>query len=139
MEDDSTSTLSLKRLFLLMGGVSALMVGALLYTKLYQPGHVSLAEVRAIDRLCQRYADDIMTNLTRQGVKEEPVFFRQIHECLAACRAYLVTSRAKGVTLNLSGPVEVPACLMRPTGEGGAVLEGSSGRGGATGEAQETP
>ena len=128
MEDDSKSPLSLSRLFMLMGGVSALMVGALLYTKLYQPGHVSLAEVRAIDRLCQRYADDIMTNISRQGVKEEPVFFRQIHECLAACRVYLVTSRAKGVTLNLSAPLEVPACLMRPTPEGGAALESPGGR-----------
>ena len=119
--------LSLKQLFVLMGSVSALMVAALVYTKLYHPEHVSVAEVRSIDRLCQRYADDIMENLTRQGVKEEPVFFRQIHECLAACRAYLVTSRAKGATLNLSAPLEVPACLMRPTPEGGAALEAPRG------------
>jgi len=118
--------LSLKQLFALMGAISALMVAALLYTKAYHPEHVSLAEVRAIDRLCQRSADDIMENLTRQGVTEERVFFRQIHECLAACRAYLVTSRAKGVALQSSAPPPVPACLTRPATASPPVTPGAT-------------
>ena len=104
--------LSLKQLFWLMGSVSTLMIAALLYTKRAHPGHVSVAEVRAIDRLCQRYADDIMSKLSQeQGVEDQEQFFKGIHECLASCRTYLVTSRAKGVTLQ-GVQLEVPACLQ---------------------------
>jgi len=109
--------LSLKQLFWLMGSVSALMIAALLYTKRAHPDHVSVAEVRAIDRLCQRYADDIMSKLSKeQGAEDQERFFKGIHECLASCRTYLVTSRAKGVTLR-GVQLEVPACLQMSSPE----------------------
>ena len=109
--------MSLKQLFLLMGSVSFLMVVAVVYTKVGRPGYVSYGEVRAIDRLCQRSADDIMSKLVKsksKSLQSERAFIAQIHTCLKACRSYLIQSRAKGVHSGES-PVAIPECLLDPT------------------------
>jgi len=106
--------ISLKQLFWLMGTVSALMIAALLYTKLGRTGHVSFGEVRAIDRLCQRHADEIMKGLIEQegAIKDEGAFLKKVHRCLSECRVYLVASRAKGSATG-EAP-KIPACLTKP-------------------------
>ena len=55
--------ISLKHLLLLMGSVSLLMTIAVVVVKVNHPGHISLAEVRAIDRLCHRFADDMLEEI----------------------------------------------------------------------------
>lgn len=104
--------ISLKQLFWLMGTVTTLMIAALLYSKLGAKGHVSFGEVRAIDRLCQRQADGIMRGIIdREGpIKDEATFLKRVHHCLTECRAYLVTSRAKG-GVAMKGELKIPACL----------------------------
>lgn len=94
-----------------MGSVSTLMIAALLYSKLGAKGHVSFGEVRAIDRLCQRHADGIMQGIIeREGpIRDEESFLKQVHHCLTECRAYLVTSRAKGTLAPKD--LKIPACL----------------------------
>jgi hypothetical protein len=96
------------------------MIGAVIYTKVIQPTHISVAEVRSIDRLCQRQADDIMSRLlkkitfTTDDTKSEQFFYRQIHICLSKCRKYLVQSRSKGVTIGVQNPLSIPKCLLDP-------------------------
>ena len=104
--------ISLKQLFWLMGSVTTLMIAALLYTKLGARGHVSFGEVRAIDRLCQRQADGIMKEIIdHEGpIQDEGAFLKRVHHCLTECRAYLVTSRAKGDPAQ-RGELKIPACL----------------------------
>jgi hypothetical protein len=112
--------MSLKFLFILMGLVSMSMIGAVIYTKVIQPTHISVAEVRAIDRLCQRQADDIMSRLlkkitfTTNDIKSEQFFYRQIHICLSKCRKYLVYSRSKDVAISTQNPLSIPKCLLDP-------------------------
>ena len=106
--------MSLKQVFILMGSVSFLMIVAVIYTKVGRPGHVSYGEVRAIDRLCQRSADDIMIRLSKESIQSEKEFIAQIHTCLKACRGYLIQSRAKGVKLGGASPMEIPECLLIP-------------------------
>ena len=59
--------ISLKHLLLLMGSVSLLMTIAVVVVKVNHPGHISLAEVRAIDRLCHRFADDMLEEIYQRN------------------------------------------------------------------------
>ena len=62
--------ISLKHLLLLMGSVSLLMTIAVVVVKVNHPGHISLAEVRAIDRLCHRFADDMLEEIYQRDDQE---------------------------------------------------------------------
>ena len=64
--------ISLKHLLLLMGSVSLLMTIAVVVVKVNHPGHISLAEVRAIDRLCHRFADDMLEEIYQRDDQEAP-------------------------------------------------------------------
>ena len=112
--------MSLKSLFILMGLVSTSMIAAVVYTKVVNPTYITVAEVRAVDRLCQRQADDIMSHLQKKiklkvtDIASEKKFYNQIHKCLAQCRSYLVQSRSKGVKLGEQTPLQIPECLLDP-------------------------
>ena len=103
--------ISLKHLFTIMGTISLLMTVAVVMVKIKSPEHVTLAEVRAIDRICQRYADDMMSHIAVEAVKDEVTFLKQLHSCMGACREYLVQSRGKGVTIGGNAPMNLPECF----------------------------
>ena len=112
--------MSLKTLFILMGLVSTSMIAAVIYTKILHPSYITVAETRAIDRLCQRQSDDIMSHwikkkqLKKINPSSEQKFYKQIHGCLAQCRSYLIQSRSKGVKLGKQAPLHIPECLLDP-------------------------
>ena len=112
--------MSLRTLFILMGLVSTSMVAAVIYTKILHPSYITVAETRAIDRLCQRQSDDIMSHwikkkqLKKIDTSSEQKFYQQIHSCLAQCRSYLIQSRSKGVALGKQEPLHIPECLLDP-------------------------
>ena len=103
--------LSLKHLFMIMGTISLLMTVAVVVVKVKHPSHVTFAEVRAIDRICQRQADDMMTRIAEQAIKDEVTFLKKLHSCMGACRTYLVQSRVKGVSVGGLSPMDVPECF----------------------------
>lgn len=113
--------ISLKHLLILMGTISFLMTTAVVVVKVKSPGHVTLAEVRAIDRLCQRYADDMMSRIANEAIKDEVTFLKKLHTCMGACREYLVQSRSKGVTVGGLSPINLPECF----GDGIHKIKGS--------------
>ena len=112
--------ISLKHLFTIMGTISLLMTVAVIMVKIKSPEHVTLAEVRAIDRICQRYADDMMSHIAVEAVKDEVTFLKQLHSCMGACRDYLVQSRGKGVTIGGHAPMNLPECF----GDGVSNIKG---------------
>ena len=103
--------ISLKHLFIIMGTISLLMTVAVVMVKIKSPEHVTLAEVRAIDRICQRYADDMMSHIADEAIQDEVTFLKQLHGCMGACRNYLVQSRGKGVTIGGNQPMNLPECF----------------------------
>ena len=103
--------ISLKHLLILMGTTSFLMTVAVVMVKVKDPSHVTVAEVRAIDRLCQRQADQMMTRIATQAAQDEVTFLQKLHRCMGACREYLVQSRGKGVTVGGLSPMNVPECF----------------------------
>ena len=103
--------ISLKHLFTIMGTISLLMMVAVVMVKIKSPEYVTLAEVRAIDRICQRYADDMMSHIADEAIKDEVTFLKQLHGCMGACREYLVQSRGKGVTIGGHSPMNLPECF----------------------------
>ena len=103
--------ISLKHLLILMGTISFLMTVAVVMVKVKSPGHVTLAEVRAIDRICQRYADDMMSRIANEAIKNEVTFLKKLHTCMGSCREYLVQSRSKGVTVGGLSPINLPECF----------------------------
>ena len=113
--------ISLKHLFTIMGTTSLLMMVAVVMVKIKSPEHVTLAEVRAIDRICQRYADDVMSHIADEAIKDEVTFLKQLHGCMGACREYLVQSRGKGVTVGGNAPMSLPECF----GEGVNSIKGN--------------
>jgi hypothetical protein len=83
--------MSLRTLFLLMGLVTSAMVAGVIYTKvLREPGegHVSMAEQRAIDRVCDIQCADQASALskTAQTPDELEALARS---CVADCRVNL--------------------------------------------------
>jgi len=103
--------ISLKHLLVLMGTISLLMTIAVVVVKVNAPGYVTVAEVRAIDRICQRQADDMMSRIASEAIKDEVTFLRKLHVCMGACREYLVQSRGKGVTIGGISPMSLPECF----------------------------
>lgn len=103
--------ISLKHLLILMGTISFLMTVAVVMVKVKDPSYVTLAEVRAIDRLCQRQADQMMNRIASEATKDEVTFLHKLHRCMGACREYLVQSRGKGVTIGGLSPLNVPECF----------------------------
>ena len=116
--------ISLKHLFTIMGTISLLMTVAVVMVKIKSPEHVTLAEVRAIDRICQRYADDMMSHIAVEAVKDEVTFLKKLHGCMGACREYLVQSRGKGVTIGGNAPMNLPECF----GDGVNNIKGQPGK-----------
>ena len=103
--------ISLKQLLILMGTISLLMTIAVVMVKIKHPSHVTFGEVRAIDRLCQRQADHMMTRIASEATKDEVTFLKKLHSCMGACRNYLIQSRGKGVTIGGLTPMTVPECF----------------------------
>ena len=103
--------ISLKHLLILMGTISLLMTVAVVMVKIKNPSHVTLAEVRAIDRLCQRQADQMMTRIASEATRDQVTFLKKLHTCMGACRTYLVQSRGKVVTVGGLSPLNVPECF----------------------------
>lgn len=103
--------ISLKHLLILMGSVSLLMMIAVAVVKIQNPSYVTLGEVRAIDRICHRYADDMMERIASKTTEQDSTVLRQLHECMGECRAYLIGSRAKSHQQNDVSPQHVPACF----------------------------
>ena len=105
--------ISLKHLLILMGSVSLLMMIAVAVVKVQNPSYVTLGEVRAIDRICHRFADDMMARIASNATKNDETILHQLHECMGECRAYLIGSRTKSTQTDAGGmtPREVPACF----------------------------
>lgn len=103
--------ISLRLLLILMGSVSLLMTIAVVMVKVHNPGYVTVAEVRAIDRICQRHADDMMSRIAEHAQTGDQTFLHRLHECMGACREYLIESRVKSVSVHKLKASEIPACF----------------------------
>lgn len=103
--------ISLRLLLILMGSVSLLMTVAVVVVKVQNPSYITVSEVRAIDRLCQRHADDMMSRIAEQASASQDTFLQRLHQCMGECRTYMIDSRTKLVSQQGLEPKEVPACF----------------------------
>ena len=93
------------------------MMVAVVFVKIKNPNYVTLAEVRAIDRLCQRFSDDMLKEIHSARAQNPPRApatasdLTELHRCLGQCRDYLVRSRAKVNSRTGETPPEIPSCF----------------------------
>jgi hypothetical protein len=86
MADPDDFPISLRTLFILMGLVTTALIAGVVYTKLYGQRHMSVAEQRAVDRVC----DTNCASLARVAAERTPdpvaleAFARR---CVADCQA----------------------------------------------------
>lgn len=83
--------MSLRTLFLLMGLVTSAMIAGLIYTKILRApddAQVSMAEQRAIDRVCDVQCSDRATELSKQA--RSPDELQSLaRQCVAQCRVQM--------------------------------------------------
>jgi hypothetical protein len=104
--------MSLTRLFLLMGSVSLLMMGAIVYNKIGGASYVTVSEVRSIDRLCQRDVEKMLETFAKEAKGDERTYMSLFKSCLNECRTYLADSRLKKIQ-NQKVEVKKPQCLAK--------------------------
>ncbi len=84
--------MSLRTLFLLMGLVSALMIAGVIYMKVLHPSHVSMAERRSIDRMCDTHCSMIAEDQAKLTSGDEELM-RAARKCVSDCVARMIVSR----------------------------------------------
>lgn len=99
--------ISLRTLFVLMGLVTAALIAGIIYTKLYGPRRMSLAEQRAVDRVCDTNCASLarVTAARTKNPEELEAFARQ---CVADCRAQQYDLIEKGAPPKAE-PASAPA------------------------------
>lgn len=87
--------MSLKLLFSLMGLVTALMIGGVIYTKVIVPPEerpLSVGEMRSIDRVCDTHCGMQIRSMADESGDEAQLEAR-IQACLQECRVRLTRDR----------------------------------------------
>lgn len=87
--------MSLKLLFTLMGLVTALMIGGVVYTKILTPPAerpLSVGEMRSIDRVCDTHCG-MQIRAMADDAQDEAALEVRIQACLQECRVRLTRDR----------------------------------------------
>ncbi len=99
---------SLRRLFLVMGVVTALMIAAVIWTKVVSPRAdrpLSVGEMRSIDRVCDTHCATQMRSMADTTESDDALRVR-VEQCLEGCRYRL--SRGQFGRRPTAGAPEVP-------------------------------
>lgn len=87
--------MSLRLLFTLMGLVTALMIGGVVYTKIITPPAdrpLTVGEMRSIDRVCDTHCG-IQIRSMADETPDEAALEQRIQACLQECRVRLTGDR----------------------------------------------
>jgi hypothetical protein len=79
---------SLRRLFMVMGVVTAALIAAVIYTKVIRPPAdrpINVAEMRSIDRVCDTRCGTLMRQMADETPDDASLKVR-VKQCLADCR-----------------------------------------------------